>query len=86
MDVNLPESYTILGAALTALMAFFYKLFRIFKIDRNHDSLDKDEEDFRKSILSENKILRDLNQNLYIEKAELLSKIARLEERTLRIP
>lgn len=84
MDVNIPEGYTILGAGATALIAFLYKIFRIFKIDRNHDSLDKDEEDFRKTLLAENKILRDLNQTLFVEKAELLSKIARLEERTLR--
>ncbi len=79
MEFNLPEGATILGAGGTALIAFLYKIFRIFKIDRNHDSLDKDEEDFRKTLLTENKLLRDLNQTLYIEKADLLAKIARLE-------
>lgn len=79
MDVSPTEGYTFLGAALTALVAFLYKIFRIFKIDRNHDSLNHDEEEFRKTLLAENKYLRDLNQSLYIEKADLLSKIARLE-------
>lgn len=79
MDVSPTEGYTFLGAALTALVAFLYKIFRIFKIDRNQDSLNQDEEDFRKSLLAENKSLRDLNHTLYIEKADLLSKIARVE-------
>ncbi len=75
------ENFTILGAGLTAVIALLYKLFRIFKSDRSFDSLNQDELEFRKLLLEENKSLRELNNKLYIEKAELMSEIAMLKEK-----
>jgi hypothetical protein len=75
------ENFTLLGAGLTAVIALLYKLFRIFKSDRSLDSLNQDELEFRKLLLEENKSLRELNNKLYIEKAELMSEIAMLKEK-----
>lgn len=75
------ENFTILGAGLTAVIALLYKLFRIFKSDRSFDSFNQDELEFRKLLLEENKSLRELNNKLYIEKAELMSEIAMLKEK-----
>jgi len=75
------EHYTFFGAGITAILALLYKLFRIFKADRTHDSLSQDELEFRKLLLEENKNLRELNNKLYVEKAELMSEIATLKEK-----
>lgn len=75
------ENFTILGAGLTAVVALLYKLFRIFKSDRSFDALNQDELEFRKLLLEENKYLRELNNKLYIEKAELMAEIAMHKEK-----
>lgn len=75
------EEVTIFGTALTVIIGFFYKFFRIVKGDQNVDVLDKEEKEFRDMLRVDIQALKIQNDQLLRERAELIAKIRELETR-----
>jgi hypothetical protein len=75
------EGLSILGAATVGIITLVYKFIRMLKSDRNSDQVDNEEKEFRIMLGVELKELRESNQKLLLEKAELLAKISELTVR-----